>query len=94
MKNSYIGIVNRRGLECLFVEDQHTVKFMQRRAALRMIDDATCFWAVIDPSFVVSIQLELDAGNARDALYLLQSFAHEAGRLLPEIPDSVPVFAE
>ena len=84
MRCAYVGIASRFGLESLHAEESHTTKFLLLRARRMQRQQAMCFWAVLAPEFASQIQLEIEYGNRLQAMILLQSVAHEMGRILPE----------
>jgi len=91
MRNSYVGIISKQGLESLHEEDPDTVTFLHRRIEQRRLCDDVVFWAVLDVRFAAVIQMEIESGNHPQALVLLQTLADEVGRILPELSDSVSV---
>lgn len=87
MLHSFVGIVDRFGLESMLPENPHVARFLCRRATLNRHRKAVCYWAVIQEEFAQQITIELQAGCHADALILLQSLATEMGPIYP--PDTV-----
>lgn len=85
MRDSYVGIVDSSGLRWLVPETEHAARFLVWRAGRCR---GCCFWAVIDDSLAVAIELELERGQAANALQLLQLFAVDLGPILPDTYDS------
>ncbi len=93
MRNSYVGIIGKHGLESLHIEDCDTVAFLLRRIQRRKCFDDVCFWAILNVRFAAVIQMEIESDNHPQALVLLQTLADEVGRILPEFRDSHSVVA-
>ena len=94
MLHAYVGIASRHGLESLYPEERHTTVFLLRRAARHQAEGMFCFWTVIAPDLVEPVRQTLAMGNCGDAWLLLESFAFELGRILPESVDPVAAATE
>ncbi|MCA9148125.1 MAG: hypothetical protein KDA92_02435 [Planctomycetales bacterium] len=86
MSDSWLGIVDRHGLNLLVRETEHGLYFVQRRAA--RLAGVTC-WAILTDAHAVAIQEEIKCGSASIALQLLECLATDLGRILPE-PSELP----
>lgn len=79
MTESYVGIVSQLGLECLWLEREHTLRFVLRQVERIKTRPACCIWAVIDRNLKEQIALQIHLGNRRDALLLLHTLAMDMG---------------
>jgi hypothetical protein len=80
MRTAYLGIADRAGLRTLVIETSHASRFLVARAS-RM--NAVCFWVVIDDAFAASVRMELDCGERRNAMTLLQLLLDDIGTIIP-----------
>ena len=89
MHHAYVGIASDHGLQCLWPEGEHTSVFLHRQAARQWRENAVCFWAVLDDSLARYVTFEVDSGNRRAALLLLQCVAKDLGTYIPcdPLPD-------
>ncbi len=85
MANSYLGIVSRRGLELLTVENEHTAVFLARRCR-RAGGTRVCCWATLDVADAEAICDLVRLGMPEAAWRQLNLVAVDGGRLLP--PDA------
>ncbi len=89
MTESYVGIVTHLGLEKLWLEGEHTLQFVLRRAQRIKTRPACGIWAVLDRAFEEQIAIQIHLGNRLDALLLLQTVAVDLGRIYAEHHESV-----
>jgi len=83
MNDSWIAIVDRRGLRQLVLESRHALPFLLRRASRQ---NAVCFWAVLTPQHAQFIEQRRLMGNTATALRLLEHLATDMGRIAPSEP--------
>lgn len=84
MNDSYIGLVTRSGLQALYPESKHVVRFLERRA-FRRPPYSILIWAVLASNIAECIEYELSIGEAVSALKILQLEALYFGTLSSEI---------
>ena len=84
MTESYVGIVSHLGLEQLWPEQEHTLRFLLRRVQRIKSRPASCVWAVLDPAFAEQVMILIQLGRPWDALLLLQAVAFDLGPAYPE----------
>ena len=89
MTESYIGIVSQFGLEDLWREGEHTLRFVLRQVERFKTRPACCIWAVIDRDFEEQIALQIHLGNRHDALLLLQTVAVDLGRVYADPHETI-----
>ena len=82
MNRSYVGIVSLAGLQALYPEEDHVVRFLKRRA-FRRRPNAGLMWAVLSEENVQRIRDELGIGEPMSALLTLQTEALFCGSILP-----------
>ncbi len=80
MNDSWIAIVDRRGLRLLVLETSHALPFLLRRASRQ---NAECFWAVLEPRHAVFIEHLRRTGSPNSALRWLEYLATDLGRVAP-----------
>ena len=95
MNDSWIAIVDRRGLRQLVLESSHALPFLLKRASRQK---AECFWAVLEPQHADFIERLQSAGNCAAALQWLEYLATDFGRFTPGdslippwLPDDVTI---
>ena len=86
----YVGIVSRRGLVGLFTENDHVVRFLDRRLYRRHPYIAIGFWAVMQDEAAELVKAQLEMGENREALRTLQSHSLHFGSILPT--DEMPIW--
>ena len=72
MAQSYVGIVSHLGLEELWPEHPHTLRFLSRAAA-RWPRGGYLVWAVLDEVIFHQIRREIQIGNHLEGIVLLPS---------------------
>ena len=83
MTQCYVGIITRRGLVGLFLENDHVVHFLVRRLYRRRPYSGIGFWSVLPEEAAEVIQALLELGEHREALRMLQSSSLHFGSILP-----------
>ena len=83
MNRSYLGVVNRCGLEALFQENDHVVRFLHRRVYRSRGSNAACYWAVMDDPTARVIEFQISMGESAQAWRTLQQYAFDYGVSLP-----------
>ena len=76
MRRAFVGVASQNELVTLLPEQGDVVTFLCRRAERA---DGVCFWAVVDSAIAATIVAELEEGDSRNALILLQTLAVELG---------------
>ena len=89
MTESYVGIVSHLGLEHLWLERQHTLRFVLRHVERIKTRPVCGIWAVLDRDFEELIALQIYLGNRRDALLLLQTVAVDLGRVYADPHEAI-----
>jgi len=84
MNRSYLCIVTRRGLEAIFREEEHVIRFLHRRLYRQRSCDGICCWAVMNDDVVRHIQLLIREADGLAALRTLQTHASHWGVSLPD----------
>lgn len=87
MNRSYLGIVTHRGLEAIFREEDHVIRFLHRRLYRRQSCDGICCWAVMNDDVVRHIQLLIREADCHAALRTLQTHALHWGVSLPDVSE-------
>ena len=86
MVRAFIGIVTRRGLEALHEENDHIVRFLNRRVCrTRRIEGL--LWAVMDDDAAEFVGVLLALGELRAALGSLEAYAVHYGAMFPDSAD-------
>jgi hypothetical protein len=83
MKRSYLGLATPNGLEALYQENDHVVRFLHRRIYRPRALAAICYWAVLEDRFARLIEFQISIGEFAQAWYTLQYCAIDAGVSLP-----------
>ena len=91
MVRSYIGLVTRRGLEALHEENDHVVRFLNRRVCRQRHLGGLC-WAVMDDDASEYVQVQIALGEMHAALCSLEIHAEYCGSLSPDLSDPVASF--
>ena len=89
MVKSYVGTITRKGLESLFPENDHIVRFLVRRAYRIRPPSALCYWAVMPDSAAAHIARQLSCGDHGPALVTLHASAVGLGTMLPEETEEI-----
>ena len=84
MLHAYVGIASQQGLESLHLEESHTATFLLRQIGRPTSRGQICFWTVVAPELAAQVQEVLATGQRAAAWLLLESFAFEIGRILPD----------
>lgn len=74
MLDSFIGTIDQRGLRSFKSETNQAATFVERRRQGR-------FWAVLDRSFVPSINQAIAKGDSRTALQIVLQQARDIGSI-------------
>ena len=85
MNRAYVGIVTRRGLEAIFPENDHVVRFLHRRVYRRRPFAGVCCWAVLSDEMTDQIEWHLEFGENLLALQTLLSEAVQYGSIPPSL---------
>lgn len=80
---SYLAIVDRRGLQSLFEEQDHTYEFLMRRISRPECLPSIVVWSLLNDEFLLPLSELLNVGNTRDAWLLLQAVSLDIGTLHP-----------
>lgn len=82
MPKAYVGIASPQGLTVLQPERDDTLSLVRRSG----LDDGerVGFWVVLGDIDARCVQALVVSGHRREALWLLDRSAREAGRILPE----------
>jgi len=83
MNRSYVGIVTAQGLQAIYRESDHLVRFLHRRLYRQRPFDGLCYWAVMPDERVGQIESQIDQGDGQAALKSLQECADYLGAILP-----------
>lgn len=83
MERGYIGIVTRRGLEGLYLETEHVVRFLDRRVYGQQPYLGCCFWAVLGSDIAERIQWDIEQADFQSALSSLQLSSSHYGPIMP-----------
>lgn len=86
MVRSYIGVVTRRGLEALYEENDHVVRFLNRRIC-RGRRTGGLLWAVMDDDASEFVGVQLALGEMLAALHSLEAYAAYYGAMCPDTAD-------
>ncbi len=88
MNKSYIGIVTRHGLEALYRENAHVIRFLHRRVYRKQPITAICYSAVLDDQVARAIEWQISVGDRGLALTTFQIYSIDSGSSLP-IPNEL-----
>ena len=83
MQHGYVGIVTRRGLEGLYPESEHVVRFLDRRVYGRQPYFGCCFWAVLGSDIAERIQWDIERADFWSAMSSLELNAIHYGPIMP-----------
>ena len=83
MNRSYIGIVTAQGLQAIYHESDHLVRFLNRRLYRKRPFGGLCYWAVMPDDVVPQIELQIRHGESQEALKSLQEYADFLGPIPP-----------
>ena len=86
MVRAYIGIVTRRGLEALYEENDHVVRFLNRRVCRRRRAGGL-LWAAMDDDGAEFVGVQLALGEMQAALRSLEAYALYYGPMFPDSAD-------
>ena len=78
MKDSWIALADRDGLNLLVRETPHVVPFLLRRAQRQ---NAVCFWVVLESRQALFIEHLMQMGANLDALHWLEHLAIDFGSI-------------
>lgn len=84
MAKSYVGIIREQGLWALYKENDHVVRFLNRRVA-RANCRGGLIWAVLDDDAAQFIEVLLALGEIHAALDSLEAYADFFGPIVPEM---------
>lgn len=93
MLRAFAGLASPNGLEALYSENDHVVRFLVRRAYRKTTVPRVCFWAVMDDSLACAIELLLEQGQQREALMSVCLLSEDFGPICPPDP-AEPVFSQ
>ena len=82
MNRSYVGIVTLRGLEAIYPENEHVIRFLHRRVFRKRPYGGLC-WAVLSDEVLDCVERQLAVGEHRLAFWTLQAHADFGGSILP-----------
>lgn len=88
MNHSYLGVITRRGLEAFYPEEDHVIRFLHRRVYRVRPYTEFCCWAVMHGEIAHLIELQIEFGEPRLALWTLQQSALHWGMSLPVMTES------
>ncbi len=83
MNRSYVGIVTDHGLQAIYRESDHLMRFLDRQLYRNRPFGGLCYWAVMPDEVVVQIELQIRHGESQEALKALQEHADFLGPILP-----------
>ncbi len=83
MHCGYIGLFTSRGLEGLYLESEHVVRFLDRRVYGRQPYLGCCFWAVLGSDIAERIQWDIERAHFQSALSSFQLNATHYGPIMP-----------
>ena len=81
---SYVGIVTADGLQAIYRENEHVLRFLDRQIYRKKPFPGLCYWAVIAKPVVEQIEIQIRLGDSLSALQVLQEHADFLGPILPE----------
>jgi hypothetical protein len=83
MNRSYVGIVTAHGLQAIYRESDHLMRFLDRQLYRNRPFGGICYWAVIPDDVVAQIELQIRQGESQEALKSLQEYADFLGPIPP-----------
>lgn len=86
MNQSYVGVITADGLQAIYRESDHLVRFLERRLYRTRPVAGLCFWAVLGDQDHEYIELQLQHGESHAALRALEETAEFGGVILPTEP--------
>ena len=87
MNQSYVGVITTHGLQAIYLESDHLVRFLDRQLYRKQPFCGLCCWAVVADQVVEQIEIQIRLGESQAALKVLQEYADFLG---PILPSSVP----
>ena len=87
MNRSYIGIVTTSGLQAIYRETDHVMRFLHRRLYRKRPYDGVCCWAVMSVEAAERIERQTKLGETQLALRALQENSIHFGSILPATDD-------
>jgi len=86
MIQSYVGVITAKGLQAIYRESDHVVRFLERRLYRTRPVAGLCYWAVLGDQELEYIELQLQCGESQAALRTLEEAAEFGGFILPSEP--------
>jgi len=86
MIQSYVGVITAEGLQAIYRESDHLVRFLERQIYRRRPVAGLCYWAVLGDQDLEYIELQLQHGECQAALRALEETAEFGGAILPTEP--------
>ncbi len=83
MTQSYVGVITTEGLQAIYRESDHLVRFLERRLYRTRPVAGLCYWAVLADQDLEYIELQLQQGESHAALRSLEEAAEFGGVILP-----------
>jgi hypothetical protein len=83
MNQSYVGVITAEGLQAIYRESDHLVRFLERRLYRSRPVAGLCYWAVLADRDLEHIELQIQQGESRAALRALEEAAEFGGVILP-----------
>lgn len=88
MNRSYVGIITHRGLQAIYHENDHVVRFLNRRLYRRRPYGGLCCWAVMPDETADQVERQMELGENLLALRTMQTHALHFGSILPHFDES------
>ena len=83
MNRSYVGVVTAQGLQAIYQESDHLLRFLNRRLYRKQPFLGLCCWAVMAEEFADQIERQTKVGDSQSALRAFQENAIHFGSILP-----------
>jgi len=83
MNRSYVGIVTASGLQAIYIESDHLLRFLDRRIYRKQPYEGLCCWAVMPEEAARQIEHQTRMGQNQHALAALQEHSIYCGSILP-----------